>query len=159
MSGELHLIQENSNVVQSARGGECLPVPAGAAVTLVNYGDAEAIHFSYSVGDSVERCELPPSDDPDAWKVEEVPCSSCGNIYQKQCQLYDTCDDNSPVTLGWEEPCLDECIINNEPVPTVEWEVPSDSISVNNGTSIRMEPSWSVQGGHSGQMLNFKCRC
>lgn len=136
VSGELHLVQENSHEVQSARGGECLPIPAGEAVFLVNYGEAEAIHFSYSVGYSVKLCELPPYD-PDAWEVGEVPCSFCGDIYQKQCQLYDTCDDDSPITLGWEEPCLDECIVNNEPVPKFEWDVPMDSISVNSGKSIQ----------------------
>jgi len=155
VSGELHLIQENSNKVQSARAGECVSIPAGEAVSLVNYGEVDAINFSYNVGDSVERCELPPKDDPGAWEVGELSCSSCGDIYQKQCQLYDTCDANSPVTPNWEEPCLDECIINNETVPHVTWDVPDDSISVNRGKTIRMEPSWPVQGGHTGQVLTF----
>lgn len=109
-------------------------------------------------------CEEPG--EQSSFATGPVICTDCEEKLGEACELYKSCpswetDQGREVLVseGYAQPCLDRCMINGEPVPTEEFDVPDHAEdsplgrSVNAGETIKNVPSWSVNGGHSGPVL------
>lgn len=169
-TGELSLVQQQQDKTTTASVGECLGVPANIASTLVNFGEEDVAYFVYAVdnypiNDAFYRCEPPPLQENEndvPWQTGVISCPECESSYQKYCGMYDTCFQDHFDLEDKLAPCLDECKINGQDVPTSTWKVPEREAddprgqSMNNGKTISVEPSWTVQGGHSGLQLQLE---
>ncbi|KAL3909111.1 MAG: hypothetical protein SGARI_002763 [Bacillariaceae sp.] len=181
MSGQLTLfVGDGGEDVEDdypfeAAVGECLVIPSDIPVSFVNFGELDAEFFTYSVIlvpegknfsdievsiSGMRICEMPESNNA-SWTQGPVPCDGeCEELYNKSCRLYESCGHDSPATDNVEEPCLNECRINGEAVPMTTFDVPDREQdnplgqSLNNGATIPMVPSWSVQEGFSGRLID-----
>lgn len=145
-SGEVSVITESEDEVEIEAGG-CSPILADKAVSFLNLGDEEADLFVYNTAETPSSSGTRICEEGQGKVVGPVPCSNCEDIFNKQCGIYGTCDDE-PVDVP---PCFDSCEINGEPVPTSTFFVDTQEAnpgvtgpSANAGKTIPMQPSWFV---------------
>ena len=150
--GQIRLVLQGA-AGKVAKTGECLLLPQ-EPLSVVS-SDSPAQFFLYTASPGYREVDGRICEPSSQWSLGIVGCPTCSEVHEQQCKTYATCAGRSNTTTVPPDSCDYECAINGEPAPTVQWLVPTTGRSDNAGKVVAMEPSYPVQGGHSGDMLDF----